>query len=512
MLMINACPIATCAASDNPKNSTIDAFPALGVSLDTMDENNGTINTLYDGGTIKDNRGTISSSQGTVLENHGLIESRRAGHVGTNCGTINRIENTGSLGVNDGDGTILFVGQGNEVSRNDGTIQENAGKVSDNFGTVSGNYGTVIMHDGQIVNNYQNGTVTFEAKISGGETIPARGTVDNNTGNIEISNATVTVNSNSGSITVGKNATLICVENKGGGVITKTDESASITCESNFGHIIDETVAWYKIVFVGDDGTAEIEECDLEKDGVYYTYDRGNVIFSLPSEYECRSAQKLASGEWWLSAEPEEGDTVFTIVCQKISLCDSQGHSYGEWVIVKEPTLTETGTKERTCSVCKAKETEEIPVLVPAEYSIISGANSEWAKGSTDGLEFSSNAPFDKFDSVKIDGVTIDASNYTVESGSTRIAIFPTYLETLGNGRHSIEIVSVDGTASAKFSVTATRPTDPTDPADPIDPADPTNPKTGDNNNTFLWIALLFISSGSLAGTAVAVKKRRKAE
>ena len=38
------------------------------------------------------------------------------------------------------------------------------------------------------------------------------------------------------------------------------------------------------------------------------------------------------------------------------------GHEYGEWVVVKEPTTTETGLKERTCS-CGDKETEEIPVL-----------------------------------------------------------------------------------------------------------------------------------------------------
>lgn len=39
------------------------------------------------------------------------------------------------------------------------------------------------------------------------------------------------------------------------------------------------------------------------------------------------------------------------------------GHDFGEWVIVKQPTETEKGLKERTCKICNLKETEEIPVI-----------------------------------------------------------------------------------------------------------------------------------------------------
>lgn len=37
------------------------------------------------------------------------------------------------------------------------------------------------------------------------------------------------------------------------------------------------------------------------------------------------------------------------------------GHTWGAWVTTKQPTATTTGTKERTCSVCKTKETATIP-------------------------------------------------------------------------------------------------------------------------------------------------------
>ncbi len=42
-------------------------------------------------------------------------------------------------------------------------------------------------------------------------------------------------------------------------------------------------------------------------------------------------------------------------------------HIFGEWAVTQEPTETETGTKEHTCSVCSLTETEEIPVKAPEE-------------------------------------------------------------------------------------------------------------------------------------------------
>lgn len=182
----------------------------------------------------------------------------------------------------------------------------------------------------------------------------------------------------------------------------------------------------------------------------------------------------------------------------------AKGHTYGEWTTTKEPTLTEKGMKERTCTACGDKQTEEISVLTPATYSIISGANGEWTKGSTDGLVLTSDADFAKFVCVKVDGTEIAASNYTAVSGPTKITLNAAYLETLSEGSHSFEIVSNDGSTSTNFTVKAA--------AQPTDPTAPTSPQTGDNSNMFLWIALLFVSSGGLVGTAVIGKRRKRAE
>ena len=65
----------------------------------------------------------------------------------------------------------------------------------------------------------------------------------------------------------------------------------------------------------------------------------------------------------------EEGEITYTCTatngtCDKKTYTEvipKKAHSYGEWVIEKEATETETGLKSRTCSVCGDKQIEVIP-------------------------------------------------------------------------------------------------------------------------------------------------------
>ena len=59
---------------------------------------------------------------------------------------------------------------------------------------------------------------------------------------------------------------------------------------------------------------------------------------------------------------------------------------------------------------------------------------------------------------------------------------------------------------------TPTKPTDPTDPEKPTKPADSKSPQTGDNSMMSLWIALLFVSGGVLAGTTLYSRKKKAEE
>ncbi len=138
----------------------------------------------------------------------------------------------------------------------------------------------------------------------------------------------------------------------------------------------------------------------------------------------------------------------------------------------------------------------------PVKYIIINGANSIWTKGSDNGLQFRSNAAFAKFDRVKVDGKTIAETNYTAKEGSTIIELKPSYLETLKLGKHSIEIASIDGSASTNFIV---KPA-----SGSIDPQneDPAAPQTGDGSNILIWMTLLAASGVMLIRTVWYKRKR----
>ncbi len=47
------------------------------------------------------------------------------------------------------------------------------------------------------------------------------------------------------------------------------------------------------------------------------------------------------------------------------SLTSAKGHSFGEWITVKEPTEQSDGTAERTCRLCKEKESKVLNKLIP---------------------------------------------------------------------------------------------------------------------------------------------------
>ena len=134
----------------------------------------------------------------------------------------------------------------------------------------------------------------------------------------------------------------------------------------------------------------------------------------------------------------------------------------------------------------------------PVTYTILNGANSVWTKGSTSGLVVRSDAPFAKFVGVKVDGKTIAATNYTAEEGSTIVTLNSAYLETLETGKHTIEIVSTDGSASTNFAVKANS-----------QPADPTDPQTGDGSMIYLWMLILAISAAGLSAMTVYSRKRK---
>lgn len=86
-------------------------------------------------------------------------------------------------------------------------------------------------------------------------------------------------------------------------------------------------------------------------------------------------------------------------------------------------------------------------------YKILNGANQTYMVGNTSDLIIRADGDIAKFINLKVDGTTIDTSNYTVVSGSTIATLKTTYLDTLSDGEHTLKFVYTDGEVTTKFRI-----------------------------------------------------------
>lgn len=150
-------------------------------------------------------------------------------------------------------------------------------------------------------------------------------------------------------------------------------------------------------------------------------------------------------------------------------------------------------------------------------YAVIEGNNSSWQKNTDGTITFRANGDFAMFTGVKVDGTMVAAENYTAKSGSTIVTLKKAYLQSLGEGSHTITFLYTDGQCEANFNVTAaavpTEPTTPetTEPTKPTKPNPPTGtdtPATGDDSNLLIWLLLGLASACGLTGTVLFKKKK----
>ncbi len=131
-------------------------------------------------------------------------------------------------------------------------------------------------------------------------------------------------------------------------------------------------------------------------------------------------------------------------------------------------------------------------------YYIVEGNGSVWTKGSSEGLTFVANGPYEKFAGVQMDGNAVSPENFTASSGSTVITLKPDYLNTLKVGPHTIALLYTDGEAVGVFTI-----------AEKLD-GDTGAPETGDDAHIVPWIMLMLISGGTVLILGVR-RKRKKA-
>ena len=218
------------------------------------------------------------------------------------------------------------------------------------------------------------------------------------------------------------------------------------------------------------------------------------------------------------------GDTYCTD-CGKLI---SQGQTIEKLPAETKPTEPKpTEPKPTEPKPTEPKPTEPKPTETkPADTQpqITSGDHAVFHRDSDASLVFVSNAEYEDFIRVEVDGVTIHADRYTVKSGSTIVTLRLDYLNTLEVGEHTLSIVSKTGTATASFSIeeAVTQPEEteaqetvapPTQAPETVpentEPAQ--TPSTGDNSfgsgMIILAIALCLLGAGS--AVVVVTKKRR---
>lgn len=156
----------------------------------------------------------------------------------------------------------------------------------------------------------------------------------------------------------------------------------------------------------------------------------------------------------------------------------------------EEPTEPEETQPEES----KPEETDP-EESTPVSYKITKGNGAIWHKDSGKDLSFTSDGAFDDFESLKVDGKTVNKKYYTVkEDKNTVITLKDSFLQQLENDKYTITIQFTDGEAEGTFKITA--------------PADDSNPKTGDDFALRSWTALLFVSLTGIIGTTFAFRKK----
>ena len=139
-------------------------------------------------------------------------------------------------------------------------------------------------------------------------------------------------------------------------------------------------------------------------------------------------------------------------------------------------------------TVIKAAPTQIIiypPVSSPV---FLSGANQTVAPGSA--ATFRIDKEFSELQSVAVDGVTLDKSNYKAWSGSTYVELTAAYMKTLAVGTHTLSVYFTGDTATTTFTISkdATK-----------------NPTTGANDFVGIAAAAAVVA---LLGSAVILRKK----
>ena len=176
--------------------------------------------------------------------------------------------------------------------------------------------------------------------------------------------------------------------------------------------------------------------------------------------------------------------------------------------------------------VCAFAETTElsdgdekgISLSTTVPPSITSGADAVYEKGGTTGLPFTTDDTVGNLLRVLVDGKVVSPENYTVSGEPLAVTLHARYLDTLSAGEHTIEIVTVNGTARARFKVrkdnqqeSQEQSQDHTQEQSQGQSQEQSrlSPATGDNSHMAFWLCTMCLSVVLLIALMITDKKRK---
>ena len=134
-------------------------------------------------------------------------------------------------------------------------------------------------------------------------------------------------------------------------------------------------------------------------------------------------------------------------------------------------------------------------------YKIIEGTKGTWNGSTTEGLTIRGDGDFAKFAGVRVDGNWIPSVHYEAKSGSTIVTLKPSYLASLAEGEHTVDIMWIDDSASTTFTVAANTAATQSE----LDSV----PKTGEGVMGWMPEILLLVAAGLTAMGALRLKKAK---
>ena len=235
------------------------------------------------------------------------------------------------------------------------------------------------------------------------------------------------------------------------------DKSAIVALEEAINKNLDPKLH----ITIADDGKITMangaqDPWKTEYHGYYITNaetdgkDRGAIVlYSNGANGEHGSEHDISNGVVSVTVpnSNKDGKDDYSIVS-----CYTYVNGYGE---VKNAT---SGFSNNQGFLNGNNDTLDNDVVAPdGDYDMLNGSNLQYDLSQpTVKASFRVDADIDKFTGVKVDGNTINRSNYMLTEGSTIVTLKQSYIESLSIGDHIIEIMFDDGFASTKFSVSGT--------------------------------------------------------